>query len=68
MEWEHAAEAGNGDGHCFRDNKQLIKTQSHLFKVANRSKSSAHYLLLSKTNLVLGTRDSREIQPKPSNH
>lgn len=65
---EHAAKAGKGDHHCFIDNKQLLKTQSHLFRVANRSKSSAHYLLLSKTDLVLGTGGSRESQPKLRTH
>ena len=65
---EHAAEAGKGDDHCFRDNKQLLEIQSHLFRVANKSKSSARYLLLSKTDLVLGTGGSHESQPKPRSH
>lgn len=65
---EHAAKAGKGDHHCFIDNKQLLKIQSHLFRVAKRSKSSAHYLLLSKTGLVLGTGGSHESQPKLRTH
>lgn len=68
MAWEHAAEAGKGDGHCFGDIKKVIKTQRHLFGVAKRSKSSAHYLPLSKTDLVLGTRGSHETQLKTRHH